>query len=470
MLFDKQLFASKYVAPDQRVKVDTLILIGNGFDIWQGLDTSYGSFEKYYEAHLDDVLARFHLKKRTLQDENGNVVLDSAGNPVTYSDVELFYGDPFHPQKLPHEFWWDFETSMDKIDDQQINYFFGRDGVREIQKCADNAQKILKELFREWVMSIHISEEVPKHEFGDNVLFVNFNYTDTLLKRFGVREINEFHIHGSADQKESIIVGHATHPELPYEPLKNFKDRPRFEGLYYIEEFLYHADKHVEDNYMKLRIFCALHGIRIEEIKNIYVLGLGFGNADLSYIKHLIHETQGIAENPERGLSDEELFYLDSMDYMGTMNLNIHYAISHRERVMKKDPISFPEYKLLDGLISPYAEDPYHHMERDSQMRLEAAAVRRRFLSEQEERNKKMRREYLRMLSKKLHTGHVPPSETFLETDHSMAGSLPGAEWHISYYSDKDYKRIDEVMKNFRCNHYTLHASVEECISVFAKR
>lgn len=467
MLFDKELFAAKYVTPDKRVKVDTLILIGNGFDIWQGLDTSYASFEKYYEAHLDETLTRFNLKKRELRDKEGNIVLDGSGNPATYSDVELFYGDPFHPERLPHEFWWDLETSMDKIDDQQINYFFGRNGIRDIQRCADNAQKILRELFREWVMSIKISEEVSAYEFGDNVLFVNFNYTDTLPKRFNVRDVNEFHIHGSADHKETIIVGHATHPELPYEALRNFKGKPRFQGLYYIEEFLYNSDKHAEDNYMKLRIFCALHGVRIEEIKKIYVLGLGFGNADLSYIKHLIYDTQGIIDNPEENLKKDEVYYLDSMDYMGAMNLNIHYAISHRERVMKTDPISFPEYELLEKAISPYVEDPYHHMERDEQVRLEAAAVRRRFLDEQEERNKKMQREYLRMLNKKMNLGYLSPIEAFLESENAPDRGLSGAEWHISYYSDKDYKRIDTVMKNYRCNNYTLHSSIDECIRGF---
>jgi len=358
---------------------------------------------------------------------------------------------------------------MDKIDDQQINNFFGREGIRDIPKCADNVQRILKELFREWVMSIRISEKKSVYEFGDNVLFVNFNYTDTLLKRFGVREINEFLIHGSADQKESIIVGHATHPELPYEPLKNFRDKPRFKGLYYIEEFLYNADNHVEDNYLKLRIFCALHGVRIEEIRKIYVLGLGFGNADLSYIKHLIHETQGIIENPENSLS-EELSYLDSVDYMGIMNLNIHYAISHRERVMKKEPISFPEAEFLEEMIRPYVEDPYHHMERDEQMRLKAAAVRRRFLTEQEKRNKKVRREYLRMLNKRFHAGYVSPSETFLKADNNNPKSLTGAEWHIFYYSDKDYRKIDTIMKNYGCNNYTLYNSIDECIGDFAKQ
>ena len=44
MLFDKDLFESKYVPIEQRTPVDTLILIGNGFDIWQNLDKSYQSF------------------------------------------------------------------------------------------------------------------------------------------------------------------------------------------------------------------------------------------------------------------------------------------------------------------------------------------------------------------------------------------------------------------------------------------
>lgn len=144
MLFDKNLFESKYVPAEQRTPVDTLILIGNGFDIWQNLDTSYRSFERYYEAHLEEVLERFHLKKYTKYNDDGTIAIDSEGNTITYSDVELFYGDPFKPQKLDHTFWWNFETSMDKIDDQQINYFFGRDGVKNIKRCAENAQKILK--------------------------------------------------------------------------------------------------------------------------------------------------------------------------------------------------------------------------------------------------------------------------------------------------------------------------------------
>ena len=469
MLFDKNLFESKYVPAEQRTPVDTLILIGNGFDIWQNLDTSYRSFERYYEAHLDEVLERFHLKKYTKYNDDGTIAIDSEGNTITYSDVELFYGDPFKPQKLDHTFWWNFEMSMDKIDDRQINYFFERDGVKNIKRCAENAQKILKEMFRDWVGTIHISEEILKYAFGDNVLFVNFNYTDTLLKRFGVKAVNEFHIHGMANEKESIIVGHATHPEYPYEPLRMFKNKPRMEGLYYIEEFLYNSDKHIEDNYMKLQIFCGLHGVRIENIKKIFVLGLCFGDTDLGYIKHLIYETQGISENPETYLEQEEKAYLDSLDSDGIMHINMQYAFSHRERVMQKKPISFPEYERLDEMIKPYVEDPYQHVERDVQLRLEAAGVRRRFREEQEERNQKIRREYLRMLNKRMHLGMLTPVEAFLEHDPKIPYDNSGTEWHISYYSEEDRKRIDMVMQSYECENYTLHPDIAQCIETFKK-
>lgn len=90
MLFDKDLFESKYVPIEQRTPVDTLILIGNGFDIWQNLDTSYQSFEKYYEAHLGEILERLHLKKYTKYNDDGTPAVDLKGNIITYSDVELF--------------------------------------------------------------------------------------------------------------------------------------------------------------------------------------------------------------------------------------------------------------------------------------------------------------------------------------------------------------------------------------------
>ena len=220
---------------------------------------------------------------------------------------------------------------------------------------------------------------------------------------------------------------------------------------------------------MKLQMFCGLHGVRIENIKKIYVLGLGFGDADLGYIKHLVYETQGISEDPEMFLEEVEKEYLDCLDHDGIMNINMQYAFSHRERVMKKKPISFPEYELLDEMIKPYVEDPYQHVERDVQLRLEMAGVRRRFREEQEERNKKMRREYLRMLNKRMHLGVLTPVEAFLEHDPQTPYDNSGAEWHISYHSEEDCERINRIMQSYGCKNYKLYPEIEQCIEQFKK-
>ncbi|MBQ3291522.1 MAG: hypothetical protein IJH43_04010 [Mogibacterium sp.] len=50
-----------------RLPIDTLIIVGNGFDIWQGLKTSYSSFQQYYYDHIDDILKQLHLKKHYLK-------------------------------------------------------------------------------------------------------------------------------------------------------------------------------------------------------------------------------------------------------------------------------------------------------------------------------------------------------------------------------------------------------------------
>lgn len=122
-----------------------------------------------------------------------------------------------------------------------------------------------------------------------------------------------------------------------------------------------------------------------------------------------------------------------------------------------------------DEMIKPYVEDPYQHVERDVQLRLEAAGVRRRFREEQEERNQKIRREYLRMLNKRMHLGMLTPVEAFLEHDPKIPYDNSGTEWHISYYSEEDRKRIDTVMQSYGCENYTLHPDIAQCIETFKK-
>ena len=46
-------------------KYRNLVIIGNGFDRWQGLPTAYDEFRKYYSAHLDETMNDLGIHSKT---------------------------------------------------------------------------------------------------------------------------------------------------------------------------------------------------------------------------------------------------------------------------------------------------------------------------------------------------------------------------------------------------------------------
>lgn len=116
-----------------RSKYRNLIIIGNGFDCWQGIPTSYEKFRLYYIEHIEEAAEALGLEFYTIKDKSG------AEKKVTA--VELIYGNPFEPDQLENEFFWNLEARMDKLDDQNINLFFGRsgEGQKRLRQAVDEA-------------------------------------------------------------------------------------------------------------------------------------------------------------------------------------------------------------------------------------------------------------------------------------------------------------------------------------------
>lgn len=98
--------------------IDTLIILGNGFDMWQGVSTSYSDFEKYYLAHLYEIMQQLRIRPYTITDGDETRIV---------SDVEMLYGDPFNPDELDQDFWNRYEDSLSLIDDQRVNLYFGKE-------------------------------------------------------------------------------------------------------------------------------------------------------------------------------------------------------------------------------------------------------------------------------------------------------------------------------------------------------
>lgn len=473
--------------------IDTLILVGNGFDIWQGVSTSYRDFEKYYIEHLPAILKHLHIEPWEIADESGNI--------KKVSDVEMLYGDPFDPDFLDHNFWNRYEDSLSLIDDQRVNLFFGKEkeDLERISLLGENSRRILQEAFSGWISSKTIESKESGYSFPNNCFIVNFNYTDTVRKRFGVIEDNDYHIHGESDDKESIIVGHSTHPEYPLEQLLDMGGR--FEGLFYIEQVLYESDKHVDDNYHNMAMSLAMSGADLKNIKNVYILGHSFGEADYGYFRHLAYDMNGVDEDPFEGIPDWCLKYLSKCSETDAVLLNIEYSIHHRERIGKEYDI--PELPGLDALqkidriMESNADSDYYELSPDQQIVLDKAAVRARFFMEQGARNAQYEFEFLEMMGKiaeefpKITKADRKKFKKRLKKlgwkncqdvikdvledrekgkfDFTVAGQRATPTWHISYYSAADKGRIENVMKRIHYDNYKLYPSIEECIMNFKK-
>jgi hypothetical protein len=133
-----------------------IIIIGNGFDIWQGLNTYYSEFKKYYYANRDKIMKRLFIRKHKIQFDDGHIKM--------VGDVELIYGDTFDPGELDHSFWNSFEESLNAVDDERINLFFGKSKMElyRLSKSVKNAKRVLTEAFIQWIKTIEIDKaETP---------------------------------------------------------------------------------------------------------------------------------------------------------------------------------------------------------------------------------------------------------------------------------------------------------------------
>ena len=264
-----------------------IVIIGNGFDIWQNLNTRYSEFSKYYYEHRNRIAKKLFIRPHKIEVDKNET--------REFFDVELIYGNPFWPQELSDDFWNTFEDSLAIVDDELLNLFFGKepDDLRYLLKSTKAAKKMLRTAFVEWISTIKIQAQPNKYTFDDTCTFLNFNYTDTLQKRFGIPDKNIFYIHGRATHQKSIIFGHNQHPEVPPKLAKKFGGR--FEGLYYIERLLYETDKHVNKNLCSYIDYLAMSNIFPYDIREVYVLGHSFGKADHEYFRFLAEVTKETA-------------------------------------------------------------------------------------------------------------------------------------------------------------------------------
>jgi len=148
-----------------------LYILGNGFDLWHGLPTSYGHFYDQAAQSLDELEEYF----------------------VQYNDLSI-----------P---WSDFENNLGDYDWQTL---FQEQELPDFE--SDNfrpsmVSDITNE-FETWLNTIEVSSVNPKISFESDSIFLSFNYTSTLQSVYGIDSARINHIHGNVDNHEPLIFGH----------------------------------------------------------------------------------------------------------------------------------------------------------------------------------------------------------------------------------------------------------------------
>lgn len=265
-----------------------LNIVGNGFDLYHGLPTSYYYFACYLlsvdEQLYDDLAEMYGFRKgiRHYFTEEIERAIDDIG------------------------YWSEFETNLGRLSSQWVEGSLIDDLLLENPDAVDleverpNCANKINEMLKCWVET---KIDTPKNygiikkmigknkvELSKQDAFVSFNYTHTLEEIYGLCDV--LFIHGEANKSmvDDLIIGHrndAMIKELDRkisklnmnnydQPSRNRKVEYQFE-----KDVLKELRKPVDKCKEKL---CAFISGR-DQPDNIYVYGFSLGDVDMPYLQ-----------------------------------------------------------------------------------------------------------------------------------------------------------------------------------------
>ena len=172
--------------------MSSLIIIGNGFDLFNGLSTRYCDFHKFINENYPDL-------------EN---------------DMEEYFCFSFDDKYL----WKDFENDLATFNYRNLFDAYNNIDVMsesfspseafgledDISENVDHLIANIKAAFTDWIEEIQLpTEKSNTLNFPENARFINFNYTDTLEAIYQVCKKDILYIHNNAnDLMGELIFGH----------------------------------------------------------------------------------------------------------------------------------------------------------------------------------------------------------------------------------------------------------------------
>lgn len=262
-----------------------LYIIGNGFDLYHGLPTSYKCFNCF--------MCREHPEDH----ERIGRIFDSKDTNILWSKFEEKLG----------------KLDVSRLVSRNLPWWVNTKERKEFTNAFDTLHADLVGHFHDWVTKIDISCANSKRlELDRNAYYINFNYTYTLEENEGLYQIPKDHIcyiHGDTCDNNSRqpITGHGN---VEYENLINEKEIRNIIGnSHKLPIWINTTDDFVEEIVYEIKELLGglkkdTNGVlEYDDIKTffdncakseeIYVLGHSLAEVDLPYFEKIAHESPG---------------------------------------------------------------------------------------------------------------------------------------------------------------------------------
>lgn len=273
--------------------MSTLYLLGNGFDIAHGIKTPYSSFRKYLSEHHETFLTRF----------------EAMYHIQPLDDTEPWYTEEAQKRwddRVYKDLWKKFEEDMGNPDvdgmyDTALSLTEGMpsegviDTLNEYWRDEYGFSSDLQKLVLEWLLSTVDTSKCSCRKKAllnaNSDFYINFNYTDTLERVYGIK--NVLHIHGGVPSCSDIppIMGHGNKFLIH----SNKERATQFfeEGIEWACAIYRAIANFAESIYKDTDLIIGRNEQFFSSLKNvdeIVTLGLSFGDVDVPYLQRIMCE------------------------------------------------------------------------------------------------------------------------------------------------------------------------------------
>ena len=292
----------------------TLYIIGNGFDLANGINTSYNCFREYLlgKVNLPEEEKDFFPIQR-----NGVLAPDNSKNAELIAKmIDSALSRVYHCKQD----WRYFEDVLGRLKYEDLWNDKGENELNGI--LVHIVFTRLRDYFNEWISGIDlgVAKQIKDFQHDENSLFLSFNYTMTLENIYRIPHGNICHVHGSYGDSE-LVFGHKEDEDSKY-----IRESAAERQVAIVREMLI---KNTRACYRKNQDFFTRINRGVDRIISI---GFSYGDVDLYYIEKII-----------ANISDDAIWYLHQYKLMDTL----HYACKIRKCGFRGKIRMFKDFKEI---------------------------------------------------------------------------------------------------------------------------